>query len=385
MKAICNAAVVKTITHGDLEEATVLIDQGKILMVGHNLEIPEGTEIIDAKGGIVTPGIIDVHTHVGLFTEGAGESGVDGNEMTEASTPHVRAIDGINPDDLAFEDARKGGVTTVQIMPGSANVIGGEMAVLKTVGTTVEEMMVKAPSALKVAFGENPKRVYGKKGKMPMTRMGVAAVLREQLYKARTYIEKKKRAQENGDYFEYDLRMEVLTQVVEGKIPMRAHAHRADDMMTAIRIAEEFSLHLTLEHGTEGHKIAKILGEKGVPVAVGPTMSSRSKVELANRSWQTLTALADAGVPISITTDHPVVGIEYLPVTAAIAVREGLSEKVAWEAITINAARHIGIADRVGSIEVGKDADFVIWDGDPFDFRTHVVETMINGEIVYSR
>lgn len=385
MKAICNAAVVKTITHGDLEEATVLIDQGKILMVGHNLEIPEGTEIIDAKGGIVTPGIIDVHTHVGLFTEGAGESGVDGNEMTEASTPHVRAIDGINPDDLAFEDARKGGVTTVQIMPGSANVIGGEMAVLKTVGTTVEEMMVKAPSALKVAFGENPKRVYGKKGKMPMTRMGVAAVLREQLYKARTYIEKKKRAQENGDYFEYDLRMEVLAQVVEGKIPMRAHAHRADDMMTAIRIAEEFSLHLTLEHGTEGHKIAKILGEKGVPVAVGPTMSSRSKVELANRSWQTLTALADAGVPISITTDHPVVGIEYLPVTAAIAVREGLSEKVAWEAITINAARHIGIADRVGSIEVGKDADFVIWDGDPFDFRTHVVETMINGEIVYSR
>nr|WP_048600665.1 amidohydrolase [Rubeoparvulum massiliense] len=382
---MCNAAVVKTITHGDLEEATVLIDQGKILMVGHNLEIPEGTEIIDAKGGIVTPGIIDVHTHVGLFTEGAGESGVDGNEMTEASTPHVRAIDGINPDDLAFEDARKGGVTTVQIMPGSANVIGGEMAVLKTVGTTVEEMMVKAPSALKVAFGENPKRVYGKKGKMPMTRMGVAAVLREQLYKARTYIEKKKRAQENGDYFEYDLRMEVLTQVVEGKIPMRAHAHRADDMMTAIRIAEEFSLHLTLEHGTEGHKIAKILGEKGVPVAVGPTMSSRSKVELANRSWQTLTALADAGVPISITTDHPVVGIEYLPVTAAIAVREGLSEKVAWEAITINAARHIGIADRVGSIEVGKDADFVIWDGDPFDFRTHVVETMINGEIVYSR
>lgn len=385
MKAICNAAVVKTITHGDLEEATVLIDQGKILMVGHNLEIPEGTEIIDAKGGIVTPGIIDVHTHVGLFTEGAGESGVDGNEMTEASTPHVRAIDGINPDDLAFEDARKGGVTTVQIMPGSANVIGGEMAVLKTVGTTVEEMMVKAPSALKVAFGENPKRVYGKKGKMPMTRMGVAAVLREQLYKARNYSEKKRRAQENGDYFEYDLRMEVLAQVVEGKIPMRAHAHRADDMMTAIRIAEEFSLHLTLEHGTEGHKIAKILGEKGVPVAVGPTMSSRSKVELANRSWQTLTALADAGVPISITTDHPVVGIEYLPVTAAIAVREGLSEKVAWEAITINAARHIGIADRVGSIEVGKDADFVIWDGDPFDFRTHVVETMINGEIVYSR
>lgn len=245
--------------------------------------------------------------------------------------------------------------------------------------------MVKAPSALKIAFGENPKRVYGKKGKMPMTRMGVAAVLREQLYKARTYIEKKKRAQENGDYFEYDLRMEVLAQVVEGKIPMRAHAHRADDMMTAIRIAEEFSLHLTLEHGTEGHKIAKILGEKGVPVAVGPTMSSRSKVELANRSWQTLTALADAGVPISITTDHPVVGIEYLPVTAAIAVREGLSEKVAWEAITINAARHIGIADRVGSIEVGKDADFVIWDGDPFDYHTHVVGTMIDGEVVYSR
>jgi imidazolonepropionase-like amidohydrolase len=384
MIAIKNAKLIKTITNGDIKTGTILIDNGKIKAVGTDVEIPDGTQVINASKYIVTPGLIDVHTHLGVFTEGHGPAGVDGNEMTNPATPQVRALDGLYPFDQGFMDAVKAGVTSSQVLPGSANVIGGEMVAVKHVGRSVEEMVIKSPSAMKVAFGENPKRVYGGKGKMPSTRMGVAAVLREQLVKAENYLKKlEKGAQDPDKMPERDLGLEALVRVLKREIPMRAHAHRADDILTAIRIAEEFNVDLTIEHCTEGHKIADIIAAKGVKVAVGPTMSSRSKLELKDKGWHTVVQLVKAGVHVSITTDHPVVAIDYLSVAAALAVRAGLTEQQAWETITINAARHIGIEDRVGSIEVGKDADIVLWSGDPLDPRTRVKYTLIDGKVVY--
>jgi imidazolonepropionase-like amidohydrolase len=378
-------AEIRTITNGILKNASILLEDGKIKEVGENLQVPEGAHIIDASGKIVTPGLIDVHTHLGIYEEIVGPAGADGNELTDPATPHIRALDAINPMEKGFEDAYQAGITTAQVMPGSGNVIGGEMVILKTHGKIVDEMVIKSPSALKIAFGENPKRVYGSKNKMPSTRMGIAAILRENLVQAQNYLRKLELAENDPSKApDRDLKMETLVKVLKREIQIRAHAHRADDIVTAVRIAQEFNLDLTIEHCTEGHKIPEFVKQSGFRVSVGPTMSNRSKIELGDKGWHTLTALAEHGVPFSITTDHPVVPIEYLITAAATAVSEGLEEQLAWEALTINAAKHMKVEDRLGSLEVGKDADVVIWSGDPLHhFSGKVETTIINGNVVY--
>ncbi|WP_212031167.1 amidohydrolase [Cytobacillus depressus] len=375
MLAITNAKIYDG-TDKVIESGTLLIKDGKfdrILESAHN--IPNDYRVIDAHGKVVTPGLIDVHTHLGVHEEGIGKEGHDFNETSSPITPEVRAIDGINPQEAGFADARKAGVTTVQIMPGSANVIGGEMVTLKTVGNVVDEMIIREPSGMKAATGENPKRFHGEKGRMPITRMGVAAKLREELIKAQNYLQ--------GESKERKLGLENLVKVLKKEIPLRVHAHRADDIATVLRIKREFDINLTIEHCTEGHQIADFIAKHDVRVSVGPTMSTKSKIELADKGWHTILALVNAGVPVSITTDHPVVGIEYLITSAIHAVKNGLSEQQALQAITLNAAKHLGVEDRVGSIESGKDADFVIWDGDPFDQRSSVLQTFIDGNVVY--
>jgi imidazolonepropionase-like amidohydrolase len=360
-----------------LSDVTILIKDGKFTSIGDLGTIPEGYKVIDAKGKIFTPGLIDVHTHLGVHEEGVGKEGQDFNETSSPTTAQVRAIDGINPREKGFEEARRFGITTVQVMPGSANVIGGEMSVLKTAGHIIDEMIVKSPSGLKAATGENPKRVYGGKGVLPTTRMGTAALLRDKFIQAQNYIDNResKKADRN-------LELENIAKVLKKELPLRVHAHRADDIVTVLRLKREFNIDLTIEHCTEGHLIAPFIAKHDVRVSVGPTMSSRSKVELADKGWHTLTALAEAGVPFSLTTDHPVVGIEHLMTSAILAVKNGLSEELALQAITLNAAQHLGVEDRVGSVESGKDADFVLWNGDPFDLRSRVLETYINGELV---
>ncbi|MFA9558401.1 amidohydrolase [Evansella sp. AB-rgal1] len=380
MKAYVNGTVLDG--NGEIfENGTVLIDGDKIVAVGHNIEIPSGTESIDCKGKFVTPGIIDVHTHLGVHESGFGVEGQDFNETSEPTTPHIRALDGINPTERGFQDAREHGVTTVQIMPGSANVIGGEMVVLKTVGNIVDDMLLRSPSGMKGAYGENPKRVYSAKKVSPVTRMGVAALMRQTFMQAQDYLAKK----ESGELKERNLRMEQLLPVLRKEMPLRTHAHRADDILTSLRIAREFDIEVTIEHCTEGHQIAEYIAESGVMVSVGPTMSTRSKVELADKGYHTLIELEKYKVPFSITTDHPVIGIEYLTTSAANAVKFGLRESSAFKALTSQAARHLGVEKRVGSLEKGKDADLVVWSEHPFHAYTKVVETVVNGATVHKR
>ncbi|RNA66744.1 amidohydrolase [Alteribacter keqinensis] len=377
MKAYTNATLLDGLGN-TIKNGTVLIDSEKIIAVGEHITVPGDAETIDCEGKFVTPGIIDVHTHLGVHEAGVGAEGRDFNETSSAVTPHIRALDGINPRERGFQDARECGVTTVQVMPGSANVIGGEMVVLKTAGHVIDDMLIRNPSGMKGAFGENPKRIHGQK---VVTRMGVAGLFRETLIKAEDY----KRKKDNGELKDRDLGMEQLIPVLEKKIPLRTHAHRADDILTAIRIAKEFDLDLTIEHCTEGHLIAKEVAESGYQVSVGPTMSTRSKVELADKGYHTLVELEKYDVPISITTDHPVIGIEYLLTQVTAAVKAGLSEETAFRAITSQAARHLGVEDRVGSLEEGKDADLVIWTKHPFDAYAEVVETVVNGQTVFSK
>ncbi|GAA0379879.1 amidohydrolase [Bacillus horti] len=380
-------AEIHTITNGILKNASILVENGKIKEIGQEITVEDQVEVIDSAGKMVTPGLIDVHTHLGVYEEIVGPAGADGNELTDPATPQVRALDAINPMERGFVDAIQAGVTTVQVMPGSGNVIGGEMLVIKTFGNIVDEMIVKSPSALKIAFGENPKKVYGGKNKMPASRMGLAAVLRENLVKGQNYLRKLELAEKDPDKApERDLKLEILAKVLKKEIQVRAHAHRADDIVTAIRIAKEFDLDLTIEHCTEGHKIPEFIKQSGFRVSVGPTMSSRSKIELGDKGWHTLTTLAEHGVPFSITTDHPVVPIDYLITATATAVAHGLDEQLAWEALTINAAKHMKVEDRVGSLEVGKDADLVIWSGHPlYQHQSQVEATMINGQFVYRK
>ncbi|WP_110928140.1 amidohydrolase [Bacillus massiliglaciei] len=376
MKAITNVSGPDG-TGKILTNTTILIKDGKFTSIGAK-SIPDGYEVIDAGGKYFTPGLIDVHTHLGVHEEGIGKEGHDFNETSAAATPQVRAIDGINPKDQGFEDARRAGVTTVQVMPGSANVIGGEMCVLKTTGTIVDEMILRNPSGLKAATGENPKRFHGDKGRMPTTRMGVAAILREKFIQAQAYMEDL-----HSGKAARNLGMEHIAKVLNKEIPLRVHAHRADDIVTVLRLKREFDIDLTIEHCTEGHQIASFIAEHDIRVSTGPTMSSRSKIELADKGWNTLLALADASVPFSITTDHPVVAIEHLMTSAILAVKYGLPETDALKAITLNAAKHLGVEDRVGSAEAGKDADFVLWSGSPFDLRNKALQTYINGQLVY--
>lgn len=371
MLAIKNATIFNG--KGDvLEEHVILVSEGKFSSIKNKDKLPKNCTIIDAKGKVVTPGLIDVHTHLGVFEEGIGEEGHDFNETSSPTTPEVRAIDGLNPKDVGFEDARKAGITTVQVMPGSANVIGGEMSVLKTTGDIVDEMLITPTSGMKAATGENPKRFYGKKDKKPVTRMGVAAMLREKLMETQDYLKKKDKKRNLG--------LEQLAKVLRKEIPLRVHAHRAEDILTVLRIKREFDIDVTIEHCTEGHQIADFIARHDVRVSVGPTMSTRSKIELNDKGWETIKVLLDAGVACSITTDHPVVGIEDLVTSAIHAVKGGITEQQALRAITLDAAKHIGVDDKVGSIEVGKDADFVIWSGNPFDLRNKVEKVFIDGE-----
>lgn len=385
MRAIINGTVY-TMAGRVIEGGTVLIEAGKIRAVGAHLPLPHDAEIIDANHKLVMPGFVDAHTHIGIFEQGIGFEGADGNEMTHPATPHLRAIDGINPMDPAFKGAVAGGVTCLTVAPGSANVIGGTAVAIKTWGKLVDDMVVRDPAGLKIAFGENPKRVYSNQKKTPSTRMAVASILRENLVAARNYMAKMERAKDDEEKApDRDLKLEVLVQVLKKEIPLRAHAHRADDITTAIRIAEEFDVDICIEHCTEGHLIADFLGEKKIAAMVGPTLGTRPKIELANTSFSTPGILFRAGVKVALVSDHPVFPVEQLPVQAALVHKAGLPEEETLKAITINPAEIMGIQHRVGSIEPGKDADIIILNGHPFDWRTKVEKTLIDGEIVYER
>ncbi|MDR3353869.1 MAG: amidohydrolase [Synergistaceae bacterium] len=383
-KYLCGADV-ETITDGLVKNAVVVIEDGKIAMAGSGIDVPSGADLLDLSGSIITPGLIDAHVHIGVCSEGFPIGMDDTNEMTDPITPHLRALDALYSDDTAFPDALAGGVTCVQTLPGSANVIGGQGVIVKTKPDVVERMVAREPSALKGALGENPVRIYGAKSKIPSTRMGSAALMRDAFIRAQNYVRKKDAAIKKDEPFDRDLVMESLVQALDGKLTFRVHCHRSDDIQTAIRISEEFGLNYTIEHCTEGHLIAPWLAEKRVRAAVGPSLSSKSKIELRNKTWDTPRILCEAGVHFCIITDHPVVPIEHLIVCASLAVRAGLTPSEALKAVTIYAAEHLGVQDRVGSIEPGKDADIVVWDGDPLDSRSKALRTFINGEQVYMR
>ena len=382
MLLIQNAHILP-IVGDEIENGSLLLDQGKIATIGTKLPVPPEAEVIDAQGRLVTPGCIDAHCHVGLDNEAMNWEGADFNEMVDPITPQMRAIDSINPLDEGLADAVQGGVTTVCTGPGSANVVGGTFAVIKLYGKRVDKMILKDPAAMKCAFGENPKGCYGKNGnKAPMTRMGTAALLRELLFKARRYRDDKLSGKEPA----FDMKLEAMLPVMAGEIPLKCHCHRADDILTAVRIAKEFGLRATLDHCTDGELIADELAEEDFPVFIGPSLGHKSKIELKNKSFTTPGVLNRAGLTVSIITDAPVIPLRYLPMCAGLAVNSGLDKAEAWKAITINPAVSLGVADRVGSLEPGKDADVVIWTADPLsEIGGEAWCTIIDGRVVYHR
>ena len=366
------------------EKGDILIKDGKISRIGEDLSQYIGEEeVIDAKGLLIFPGFIEAHCHLGLHEEGNNGAGNGTNEASEPITPQMRAIDGINPFDGGFQSAMEAGVTTAVIGPGSANVIGGQFAAVKTSAICIDDMIIKEPVAIKVAFGENPKRVYSGKNKMPNTRMAIAALLRETLIEAVNYKNRKIDAEIEDKDFSKNLKYEALLPLINREIPMKAHAHRADDILTAIRIAKEFNLKLTLDHCTEGHLISDYIKRENLDAIVGPTLSFNGKAETLKKTFKTPKALIDKGIKVAITTDHPVVTIDNLPLCAAMAMKEGITFNEALEAITINPAEIIGIDERVGSLKEGKDGDLVILNGSPFEIATKTIYTIINGEVVY--
>ena len=379
---------VNTITKGIIKDGVILIDKGKIKKIGPNVKIPKDVKPIKAK--YVMPGLVEAHCHIGIWEETIGWAGSDGNERTEPATPHVRALDGIkaNADEGGLVAALHEGITTAQVLPGSANVIGGHGVVLKTAPkTTVDQMLIRSPSGMKIAFGENPMRVYGVEAKkMPATRMGVAGVLREWLQKTKNYMEKKERFADDPEKMpEEDIRLEALIPVLKKEIPFRAHAHRADDVATAVRVCEEFGVEMSWEHATEGHRIAEYIAEKKVPAVWGPSLTSRGKWEMRELGYETPKVMYDAGVKFAIQTDAVGSTIRFLPICAALSVKHGLPYDYALKAITIVPAEILGVADRVGSLEVGKDADLRLLSGDPLDIMTKCQKVIIDGEVVYSQ
>jgi imidazolonepropionase-like amidohydrolase len=372
MKTLFKQATIYPITASKLQ-GDLLVENGKITAVQPFIEASEGIQIIDARGLHLLPGFIDVHTHLGLYDEGTGWAGNDANETAEVLTPHIRSLDGIHPLDIGFQDAIQSGITTVHVMPGSQNVIGGTTCVIKTAGKNIDKMIIQEPAGLKIALGENPKRIHSHGNKESITRMGIMGMLREAFYEAQHY----------GN--DADFRIRPILQALNREIPVRIHAHRADDILSAVRFAEEFHLDLRIEHCTEGHLIAEELAGKNLKVCVGPTLTRKSKIELKNKTWKTYEILANHGIEVSITTDHPYTPIQYLNVCAALAVREGMDEQTALEGITINAAKNLKLERRIGSLEKGKDADLVLWTHHPFHYLAKPVLTMIDGKIIYKK
>ena len=362
-----------TITDGIIERGTVLLEGNKIAAVGADVQVPADAQIIDVEGRIITPGFIDAHTHIGIDEEIHQPIGDDCNEMTEPNTAELRAMDAINYRDLSFQDAVKAGITTVMITPGSANVFGGLITVMKTYGKTYKDMLIDGEAGLKMAFGENPKRVYGEKDKTPSTRMSTMAIARQGFYEAKEYLKKSEEDRE------FSLQTEHIAKALDGGIPVRAHAHRADDIMTAIRLRDEFNLNLVVEHCTDGHLIVDELKEAGVAVTVGPSLSNRAKVEMENVTFRTPGVLASAGIDVAIITDAPCTPIQYLPICAGMAMREGMTEEDAFKALTITPAKILNVDDRLGSLTAGKDADIVVWENYPLEIMGRANMVFVNG------
>lgn len=393
---IINGLVHTMGEQGVIKHGAVRVENGKIAWVGtmgqwrerrhaesKNRELDGSDQVLDAGGGWVMPGIIEAHCHMGITEEKKGMEGDDCNETVNPVTPWLRAIDAINSMDAAFDDAVRAGITAAMIGPGSSNVVGGQFALVKTRGRRIDDIIVKAPAAMKVAFGENPKVNYSGQGKSPSTRMAIAGMLRRELFEAQNYWEQKQKAREKGEDFQEDFTRECWIPVLRREIPLKAHVHRVDDIFTAIRIAREFGLNMTLDHCSEGHLIAEELAKEGYPAIVGPDLTSRNKIEVQNVAFKTAGVLARAGVLVAITTDHPVSQIQSLPLCAGMAVKSGLPMEEGLRAITINAARICGVSDRMGSLEPGKDADISIFSGNPMEVFTRTLYTIIDGRVVY--
>ncbi len=378
---------IKTMAGAEYPSGTIRILNGKIAEIGSTDQVSvtpdKDEEVLDVAGAFVMPGIIEAHCHMGITEEKKGMEGDDCNETVNPITPWLRSIDAIHSMDAAFDDAVRAGITAAMIGPGSSNVVGGQFAVLKTRGRRVDDLIVKAPAAMKVAFGENPKVNYSGQGKSPSTRMAIAGMLRQELTEARAYQKRKEKAVQAGDEFEEDFTKECWLPVLRREIPIKAHAHRVDDIFTAIRIAKEFHLRMTLDHCSEGHLIAEELAAEGFPAIVGPDLASRNKIEVQNMAFKTAGVLNRAGVMTAITTDHPVSLIQALPLCAGLAVKSGLPLEEGFKSITIYPAIICGVADRLGSLEVGKDADIAVFDGNPMEVFTRTLYTIIDGNVVY--
>lgn len=384
MLAIINARI-ETISNGTIENGKILIKDGKIFDLGQNVDVSSCSHVIDAKGRTVTPGIIDAHTHAGLNESGVGWEGNDTNESTNPITSWCSVRDGINMKDMAFENFRKAGITSVGVYPGSGNIIGGTALALKCTGIIVDEAIIKDPVGMKAALGENPKGNYGSRKKSPSTRMGNAAVLRDALYKAKQYLAKLEQAASKNDMTKPDKQSEALLPVIKKEIPLLIHCHRHDDIVTAVRICNEFDVKYVLEHVTDGHLVTDFLKKQNTHCAVGPTLHYGSKVENKDRDFKTPIYFEREGIPFCFTTDHPVVDARNLIMTASIAVQWGMKEENALRAVTLGSAEHIGIDDRVGSLEIGKDADIVVWSDNPLEFTSFADITIIDGKVVHER
>jgi len=379
---------IKTMAGEDIPDGIIRILGGKIAEVGKRGEVEicpkEGEEVLEVPGALVMPGIIEAHCHMGITEEKKGMEGDDCNETVNPITPYLRAVDAINTMDAAFDDAVRAGITAAMIGPGSSNVVGGQFVLVKTKGRRIDDILVKAPAAMKVAFGENPKVNYSGQGKSPSTRMAVAAMLRRELGEAKDYLRKKEKALKEGQDFSEDFTKECWIPVLKKEIPLKAHAHRVDDIFTAIRIAKEFDLDMTLDHCSEGHLIVQELSEENYPAIVGPDLACRNKIEVQNMAFKTVGILNRAGIMTAITTDHPVSLIQSLPLCAGLAVKSGLPLEEGFKSLTIYPAVICGVADRMGSIEPGKDADIAIFDGNPMEVFTNTLYTIIDGNIVFA-